>query len=323
MTNFSCPLYSNNVDQTVDERLRKSEKETSKLDVVTLPWCCGFSKQTIDFNRVVLLKWCCDLFTLEVDVKPRGDNVRWTARNHSLNTGPPEVIRLKDQLNDMLGDLLRRLCFVQGNPGNASMKFNSAFKQFAGTIFKLLLSAFLVFLVLCLEYVSLKPGKSPPFPSRYKIYMYVLAISIEVGGHLFHFLLYDMNKMINHNRKHKLTEEHRNHLQDLFGRIDQKCKIISNHDPVVVDHSHNDDRFVAHDYYGLRVVQYQERLGAFIMMVLGEAIIMLLIPFYNPVNAPSAYFFSICACWILFLYGIQYYDAQNFKIVSSLPCVLF
>ena len=67
------------------------------------------------------------------------------------------------------------------------------------------------------------------------------------------------------------------------------------------------------EYYPLRVVSYQERLGAFIMLMMGEAVIVLLLPYYQVATAKSAYFFSICACWLLFIYGIQYYDAQNFK----------
>jgi hypothetical protein len=47
--------------------------------------------------------------------------------------------------------------------------------------------------------------------------------------------------------------------------------------------------------------------------MMGEAVIVLLLPYYNLETARSAYFFSICACWLLFVFGVQYYDAQNFK----------
>jgi len=41
------------------------------------------------------------------------------------------------------------------------------------------------------------------------------------------------------------------------------------------------------------------------MMVMGEAVIVLLLPYYDTKTAKSSYFFSVCACWLLFLYGVQ------------------
>lgn len=50
--------------------------------------------------------------------------------------------------------------------------------------------------------------------------------------------------------------------------------------------------FLGMEYFPINVETYQERFGAFILMVLGEAIIMILVPYFDvkvrpPLSAPA------------------------------------
>ena len=65
------------------------------------------------------------------------------------------------------------------------------------------------------------------------------------------------------------------------------------------------------EFYLLDQEAYRERLGAFLMMVLGESIIGLCLPYFDVRAAGETYKFAIVSCFIIFLYGVEYYDAVN------------
>ena len=67
------------------------------------------------------------------------------------------------------------------------------------------------------------------------------------------------------------------------------------------------DILVVKLYYPSDVYQSQNRLGAFIMMVLGEAIISVVVPTFSPQKRDT--FFAFAALGIVFCYGLQYYDS--------------
>jgi len=67
------------------------------------------------------------------------------------------------------------------------------------------------------------------------------------------------------------------------------------------------DILVVKLYYPFDVYQSQNRLGAFIMMVLGEAIISVVVPAFSPQKRDT--FFAFAALGIVFCYGLQYYDS--------------
>ena len=383
MCNFIMTLNVNSVMPDYDE---VPSDGVCGANIYSFGYSCGFL-----IARLVIV--CLLIAVIYEDQRHREDD----DAEKRVHIGG-NFLTIAEQISRMRRDLPNKvfifgLYWGRSSPEEAKkLKFNSAFKQFAGTIFKLCLSSFIVIMLVSFEYAD-GPSKegSKYYPRAQKIYIFVVAMIIEFGGHLFYYLVFDFNKLhmkrdakkqilkekeqheyaLAHNNHpdilqsvhsakgtivHKLTEFNRlkdptTHIQDqndLKEKIEEKALLqretvqLSSGkrysvtcDPTlqqtisdIKSRAKSDtsaccgcqlsegEELVDDDYYALRVVQYQERLGAFLMLVLGEAIIVLLYPYYESKNARSAYFFSICSCWLLFLFGVQYFDAQNFKNVS-------
>lgn len=258
-------------------------------------------------------------------------------RYHRKGQGKPNVVPVLEQIYLIYNDTVTKSSLLRflphensleyphqshftsnpSDPARFKYEYNSAFKQFSGTILKLTISSLVVMIMLGVEYMrgggSRRSQEKSIFPRAYKVYMFVIAMAIEIGGHFFHYFVQDFNKA------RKVVEK-----ESVEGDSSWSHHIEPS--PAAYSFPPNPRlnptgiAFVDDDYYTLRIVEYQERLGAFIMMVMGEAVIVLLIPYYETKYAKSAYFFNTASCWLLFLFGIQYYDAQDFGKVSMLLC---
>jgi len=142
-------------------------------------------------------------------------------------------------------------------------------KQFLGQIIRTALSAFIVFVLVMVEIAAEQKKTKGPFPPTYRIYIYVVALFIEIGYTCLHHIVLGMRKM-----GYELWEN-----------------------------------LISVEYYPMDVLAHQSRQGSFIMMVLGEAVIALLLPYYDTSSALSTYYFNIFACLLIFLFGLQYFDA--------------
>jgi len=69
---------------------------------------------------------------------------------------------------------------------------------------------------------------------------------------------------------------------------------------------------VAEEAYPLDIEVYEERMGAFIMLVLGEVMITTLVQYRDPtIDQGETYKFNVLSCVVIFLYGILYYDSTR------------
>ena len=148
---------------------------------------------------------------------------------------------------------------------------NKAFEQFCGPLCCRIITITFVAICVFCESMANSEGKKGLFPPALRIYIYLIATLIEWAYDLFHNVVLGLKK----------------------GGVDV---------PNVI---------VCLEYYPLELMEYQERLGAFIMLVLGESMICLLLPYFNMNYASQTYIFHTMSYVIIFCFGIMYYDGAN------------
>ena len=146
-----------------------------------------------------------------------------------------------------------------------------AFEQFCGPLVRNVIVLTVVIILMFAEGQSNSIGNKGPFPPANRIYIYLIATILEFAYDAFH------NAVLAY--KKSGVEFH----------------------PVLV----------CLEYYPLDLEVYQERLGAFIMLVLGESMICLLIPYFDVLFAAQTYTFHMISYCIIFCYGVMYYDSSN------------
>lgn len=156
-----------------------------------------------------------------------------------------------------------------------------AFYQFIGPCLRCVLSMIIVMGLVADDDAAAASGNAAdaPFPQDYRMNIYMAALMIEVGHSMIHHI----------------------------------CKAV-HHAGYAIDHivGHSAwESLHGAEHYQLDIEVYQERIGAFLMMVLGEAIIGLLIPYFDVNDAEETYKFTCISCFIIFCYGLEYYDAAN------------
>jgi len=159
-----------------------------------------------------------------------------------------------------------------------------ALTQFIGPCFRCCMS-FVVVLALVSADAEAEDAGEPddqyPFPPAYRMNIYMTALMLEVG-----------HSLVTH----------------IFKAID-KAGYTMDH---IIGHCfwHS---LCGTEQFNLDIEAYQERIGAFLLMVLGEAVIGLLVPYFDVENAEETYKFSTISCFIIFCYGLEYFDAANSK----------
>lgn len=127
------------------------------------------------------------------------------------------------------------------------MEDKRAFEQFFSCVARTALSMFLVIIFLWYEQQQLTQGEKGAFVPEYRMYIYLVACFVEWGAMSLHYLLLGLKRA------------------------------GYNIHPI----------FLGIEYFPINVETYQERFGAFILMVLGEAIIMICVPYFDvKVRAP-------------------------------------
>ena len=153
-----------------------------------------------------------------------------------------------------------------------------AFEQFCGPLVRCILVATTVILLMFCETQAMAVGNKGPFPPADRVYIYLIATCMEWAYDMFHNVVLAFKKTG--------VEFH----------------------PVLV----------CLEYYPLELIVYQERLGAFIMLVLGESMICLLIPYFDVNFAAATYTFHLISYGIIFCFGIMYYDGSNHAAAEEL-----
>jgi low temperature requirement protein LtrA len=146
-----------------------------------------------------------------------------------------------------------------------------AVEQFTGPLVRNILVITITVILMFCETQAMSVGNKGPFPPANRMYIYLIATFLEWGYDVFHNVVLAFKKT----------------------GVDVH--------PV----------FVCLEYYPLNLVVYQERLGAFIMLVLGESMICLLVPYFDMAFASQTYSFHCISYCIIFCYGIMYYDSSN------------
>lgn len=153
MTNFIMTLNANahHTDYPSDK--------ACKANFYTFGFSCGFL-----ISRLVFMSLLCAV--IYEDQK--------ADRQHNLELKGPSFIPVAEQIELMFNDLRANVTvfkWVFGAPVPEKRKrFNSAFKQFSGTIFKLFCSSFIVIVLLCLQYNSSSGSAGATvFPPAYKV----------------------------------------------------------------------------------------------------------------------------------------------------------
>lgn len=65
------------------------------------------------------------------------------------------------------------------------------------------------------------------------------------------------------------------------------------------------------EVYVLNIPQYQDRIGSFVMIILGEVLIKNLVRYYDIAYEEETYGYSVASMIIVFFYGLLYYDATK------------
>ena len=146
-----------------------------------------------------------------------------------------------------------------------------AYEQFCGVLVCRILTVTVVIIMMVCETAANSNQYKGAFPPAFRMYIYLIASFIEFGFDLFHNIILALKK-----------------------KGIQVPRLL-----------------VGLEYYPLNIEVYQERLGAFIMLVLGESMICLLVPYFDVNFASATYTFHIISFGIIFCYGIMYYDAAN------------
>jgi len=113
------------------------------------------------------------------------------------------------------------------------------------------------------------------------------------------------------------------------GQYPEEYKVYAYMLAILVEVGHNVTRSLQgkHDYYNIKGDFFSERLRDFLLLTLGEAIILLLAPYYRPketedgsINraALNVYLTVLSSCVLIFLFAYQYFGK---KAVGSHPFV--
>jgi len=146
-----------------------------------------------------------------------------------------------------------------------------AFEQFFSCVARTCLGMFFVLVFMWYEQAQLSQGEKGAFTPEYRMYAYLIACMVEWGGMSLHYIGLAFKK--------------------------QGWNIH----PVLL----------GMEYFPINVEKYQERFGAFIMTVLGQAIISVLTPYFDVQDIGETYQFNIISCLIIWCYGCMYYDAST------------
>lgn len=161
--------------------------------------------------------------------------------------------------------------------------YKVAMTQFIGPCIRCCISFFIVASLVASDSAAENSGQEDeaPFAPAYRMNIYLAAIMIELG----HSFIVHIFKAV-----------------DKAGwTMDHLCGHTLWHILCGTEH------------YNLDIESYQERIGAFLLMVLGEAVIGLLVPYFDVNDADETYKFSTISCFIIFCYGLEYFDAANSK----------
>ena len=171
MTNFIMTLNANahHTDYPSDK--------ACKANFYTFGFSCGFL-----ISRLVFMALLCAI--IYEDQKTDNEGNTLTNRRHDLDSNEPNVISVADQIKYMFDELRTNVSFFKcffGVPARRK-RFNSAFRQFSGTIFKLFCSSFIVIVLLCLQYNSSGGGRASLFPPAYKVSVCAVCCVLYVMG---------------------------------------------------------------------------------------------------------------------------------------------
>ena len=153
----------------------------------------------------------------------------------------------------------------------ASDKTHNAAQQLTGQVVRSLISAFIAMVLVGAD------DEIDIFPSRDKYIIYMTIVAIEVSYSAYH------------------------HLSMGFAGIVRDIECLKSCGSYLV----------AAEVYPLDVELFQDRVGAFIMVILGQAIMVLLTPYFDEHQAIHAYPYTLLSIIVVFLYGLIYYEATK------------
>jgi len=208
---------------------------------------------------------------------------------------------------------------------------NMGWVQFGGSLISLFLSILIPFLALVWEYFS--DGKRVLWPASYKIYAYVLAMFIEISHSVFKIICVELQRH-GDNSLSSSSNDFTDGINPEDGPDEKRERIAISQrflgPPRGAGASGSGGGWIqrlmrqsVHDYYDVASEHYEERLREFILFALGEAVIMLLLPYYKPddvgVMARKVYAVEITACCLLFMLAYLYYHVKTLEDEDSTP----
>jgi len=149
---------------------------------------------------------------------------------------------------------------------------STAFSQFIGPIIRTLISTYLVICLVAAEQFNMeKRLHHSDFSPAYRMYIYLIALVVEGSFSMLQHVLKGLKK--------------------------SGCWVW--------------DGLAGTEHYQLDVQVYEERLGSFLLMVLGAAIVVILTPYFDVQNSIETYQYNLIAMCIIFFLGLEYFDAAS------------
>ncbi len=150
-----------------------------------------------------------------------------------------------------------------------------ALRQFAGQVLSYAISAFIVLTLILTEYDDPKS-----VDAGQRINIYITCMVIEITYSIYH------------------------HVTLSFGTVVNNISLLK------CCHGY----LVAYEVYPLDIVVFQERIGSFIMLILGEVLITTLKRYYDVKYPEQTYPFNILTMMVVFMFGLLYYDATRAEV---------
>lgn len=196
---------------------------------------------------------------------------------------------------------------------------NMGWAQFGGSAIIMAVSIIVPLFALLTE--SVTAGQRILWPKSYKIYAYVVSTVIEIAYSCFKIFCVELQRSPANERERVEATAAGGFVKKTEGAVSSSTQVAAKTAGKVPPAGERSvvrwlKSMAVHDYYDVASEHFEERLREFILFALGEAIILLLLPFYYPTDGTGAmarkvYAVQISACCLLFMLAYLYFHVKT------------
>lgn len=224
------------------------------------------------------------------------------------------------------------------------VRINMGWAQYGNSVLAIIASMLIVLLAEVVD--TIYEGKKILYHADYKVYVYVGAMMVEIAWGISKQVVHVVNNSQPPQEDYEGEGEGEGQMSTRSSKRDMVMVAAGadveagsfsppspTHTPLAPPRPTHETSLVsrainacgdAHDYYDLESHHYEERLREFVLFGLGEGVLLLLMPNYDPIihksssepfavnsYAVKVYGVQVSACYLVFLFAYQYYHVHS------------